>query len=182
VIDEALCINFFAGPGTGKSTLSAKLFYEMKVQGKCVEVVPEYAKDLVYGENDVTLKDQLMVLGEQHHRLHRLLNKVDYVINDSSFVVGLIYFEDGKHLTKKMYKDLAVPLFKTYNNLNIFLERNEELEYQEVGRYQDFNGAKQCDVQIKNMLIENDIDFISIKVGNDASENILREIYERKNI
>ena len=50
-------INLFAGPGTGKSTTAAGLFYKMKSKGYMVELVTEFAKDLVYQESFFRLKD-----------------------------------------------------------------------------------------------------------------------------
>ncbi len=38
----------FGGPGTGKSTSAAGLFFKMKLAQMEVELVTEYAKDLVW--------------------------------------------------------------------------------------------------------------------------------------
>jgi adenylylsulfate kinase-like enzyme len=40
-------INLFGGPGTGKSTLAAALFTDLKMKGINAELVTEFAKDLV---------------------------------------------------------------------------------------------------------------------------------------
>lgn len=169
---EALNINLFAGPGTGKSTLAAGLFYLMKILNYDVEITQEYAKDLVYGEDDITLGDQLKILGESHHKLHRLINKVEFIIHDSPFIMGLVYRQEGKHLTKDMLSNITVPLFKSYRNLNIFLERGN-FDYQENGRTQTNEEAIKKDNEIKNMLIENDIVFISLPVET-AIEKIIK--------
>lgn len=44
-------INLFAGPGTGKSTTAAGVFFEMKRSGMSVEYVTEYAKSLVFSKD-----------------------------------------------------------------------------------------------------------------------------------
>lgn len=41
-----LVINFFGGPGCGKSTMASRLFSELKSKGVKCEYVTEYAKDV----------------------------------------------------------------------------------------------------------------------------------------
>ncbi len=41
-------INLWAGPGAGKSTTAAGLFNLMKIRGYNVELVTEFAKEMVY--------------------------------------------------------------------------------------------------------------------------------------
>lgn len=53
-------INLFGGPGSGKSTLAAGLFERMKIQGLSVELVTEYAKDMVWERRGNILDDQLL--------------------------------------------------------------------------------------------------------------------------
>ncbi|TYO65512.1 hypothetical protein FXV83_16395 [Bradyrhizobium hipponense] len=60
----ALVINLIGGPGSGKSTTAAGLFFLMKLAGLKAELVVEYAKELSYDENWSTLKNQLHVLAE----------------------------------------------------------------------------------------------------------------------
>ena len=43
-----ICINFYGGPGIGKSTMAAKMFAALKTAGVKTELVGEFAKDLVY--------------------------------------------------------------------------------------------------------------------------------------
>ena len=43
-----LVVNFFAGPGAGKSSMAAGLFAELKFRGVNCELATEYAKDKVW--------------------------------------------------------------------------------------------------------------------------------------
>lgn len=61
----SLVINLIGGPGAGKSTTAAGLFFLMKCAGLKVELVTEFAKELSYDENWADLKKQLYVLAEQ---------------------------------------------------------------------------------------------------------------------
>ena len=103
-----LNINFFGGPGTGKSTTSAGVFHEMKKNGYKVEYVSEYAKDLVYSKDFYKIKDQLMILAKQHHPWFKLEEQVDYTVNDGPFLLGSIYLQDSPHLPKKEFEDLLL--------------------------------------------------------------------------
>lgn len=168
-----LNINLFGGPGTGKSTTAAGLFYEMKTDDNRVEYIQEYAKELTFGKDYTRLSDQLLILGEQHHRMFRLKDQLDYLIHDSPFVMGLTYLQDDEHLPKDIYAELITTMFKSYDNINIFLQRNvDEHGYQEYGRSQTLDEAIQKDVEIKKMLVDNDIPFIEIKMGKNSVKDI----------
>jgi len=167
-------ISLFGGPGTGKSTTAAGLFYNMKTNDYKVEYIQEYAKELTFGKDYTKLSDQLLILGEQHHRMFRLKDQVDYLIHDSPFVMGLVYLQYDKYLPKNEYIELIVKMYKSYNNINIFLERNvEEHGYQEYGRNQSLDNAIIKDKEIKQVLIDHDIDFVTIKMGNNILQDIL---------
>ena len=64
-------INLWGEPGAGKSTVAAGLFNLMKLMGEKVELVTEYAKDLTYEKNHVSLQNQLLILATQDNRLRR---------------------------------------------------------------------------------------------------------------
>ena len=52
-------INLFGGPGVGKSTIAAGLFYNMKIAGYNVEAPQEWCKQKVYEGTKYPFKDQL---------------------------------------------------------------------------------------------------------------------------
>jgi hypothetical protein len=166
-------IQLFGGPGTGKSTTAAGLFYKMKMAGYKVEYITEYAKELTFAGEDIRLSDQLHILGEQHHRLKRLEGKVDYVIHDSPFLMGLMYLNDNDiHLPKTEFKNLILSMYKSYNNSNIFLNRNEEIQYQKYGRSQELSEAIKIDNKIKNMLDNEDIKYMEFMAHKNTVDRI----------
>ncbi len=174
-------IQLFGGPGTGKSTTAAGLFYKMKTNNYKVEYIQEFAKELTFSEDKTRLSDQLLILGEQHHRMRRLFGQVDYLIHDSPFVMGLLYLQEDEHLPKNIYKDLIVKMYKSYNNLNIFIKRSNSHPYQEYGRNQTIEEAKEKDNEIKFLLDSENIEYIELEMGDslvDAIYNLIKESYE----
>ena len=172
-----IVINLFGGPGTGKSTTAAGLFYEMKSRGYKVELVTEFAKDLVYQESYFRLKDQLMILARQNHKLWVLKDKVDYAIVDSPLLLSQHYYQDNGDYDEKLFKDFVLDTYNRYNNLNILLKRNiDEHPYQEYGRSQTLNEAIEIDKSIKNILESVNTDYETIQISSHTVNNILNLI------
>jgi replication-associated recombination protein RarA len=173
-IEGLININLYGGPGTGKSTTAAGLFYKMKTNGFKVELVSEFAKELTFSDDMTRLKDQLLILAEQHHRMFRLQGKVEYVVHDSPINMGQVYLNDAT-IPAKEFEIFNNALFNRYNNFNIFLQRNvEEHGYQEYGRSQDLQSAIELDNLIKEMLVQNNIEFHTVKMGANAVDDIYK--------
>ena len=149
-----LVVNLFGGPGTGKSTLAAALFSNLKIKGVNAELVTEFAKDLVWSERNKELQDQVYILGKMYHKLWRLKDKVDVVVIDSPLPL-CVYYDQSK--TPGM-EDFVVGLFNQFRNINILLERN--FPYQQEGRYQDEEGAVKVHNDIYKLLDALKINFV----------------------
>ena len=73
---NTLIVNLFAGPGTGKSTVCAQLFSELKWDGISCEMALEFAKDKVWEESYSVLENQTYIFGKQLHRITRKNKRV----------------------------------------------------------------------------------------------------------
>lgn len=166
-------INLFAGPGAGKSTTAAGLFYNLKRRGLKVELVTEYAKELVYQGHLNTLSDQVYVLAKQNKRLERLRDKVDYVITDSPLLLTSYYIKYSK--SPQSLVKLTEDLFNSYDNINIFIERNKP--YIKYGRLGDEKEAREADAGILKMLTE----YKSLLDGDDIVDNAIDYIESKGN-
>jgi len=169
---ETKVINFFAGPGAGKSSVSSHLFSLLKHEGRNVELVTEFAKDIVWEESFKVLKDQVYLFGTQYHRLWRLLGKVEYIITDSPLLLNLWYGKDMPH----SFSELVLDLYKEMDNINIFLHRTKP--YNPNGRMQTEQEAKEYDVHIKQLLNIHNIpmiDIVSDQFAADKIKSILKE-------
>lgn len=160
-------INFFAGPGSGKSTTAAGLFFLMKSQGINVELVTEFAKQLIWQERHATFSDQLYILAKQNNKLFSLNGKVDYAITDSPLLLSNIYapkdYVSG-------FAGFVERLFNTYSNINIFIKRIKP--YNPIGRNQKENDAKSLDVTIKTFLNNRKIPFFEVNGDKEAPNKI----------
>lgn len=165
-------INFFAGPGSGKSTVCAGLFSKLKLSGINCEMALEYAKDKVWEKSFRTLDNQIYVFGKQLHRIWRLKDQVDLVITDSPLLFSLIY--DKTQNLK--FKDLVVDQFNQFDNINYFINRKKN--YNPKGRIQTLEEAKELDSEIKNMLISLNIPYISIN-KEEAIDSVYQDIINR---
>lgn len=153
---KTLVINLYGGPGSAKSTICAGVFSQLKWKEVECELNLEFAKDLVFEESFENLKNQLYVFGNQHIRMSRLNGKVDIIVTDSPLLNSIIY--DAKN--DPIFKELILREHNKLNNFNIFLNRKKK--YNPNGRLQTEEEAIELDKQIKNMLIENEVDFIEL--------------------
>lgn len=165
-------INIFGGPGTGKSTTASGLFHKMKKKSYKVEYIQEYAKDLTFGKDFVKLSDQLLLLGEQHHRMFRLKDQVDYIIHDSPFIMGMVYANEALFPLHEL-EMLMIALYDRYNHINIFLKRNtDKYTYQEYGRNQTLNEAQQKDYEIMKILKKHNLPYYEVQLGKNSVKEI----------
>jgi len=178
----SLIINFFGGPGIGKSTQASGLFTQMKKNHMDVELTFEFPKIVAWEENYMAIKDQFYITANQHRNISRLYNKVKYVIVDSPIILGMIYknkYNDNPEYPAMFYDnkfdEFILSLFKKYNNLNILLKR-DDTTYDKNGRFQDLEESKEIDNEIVQRLLDNNIPFVEFPVNNDTPINIYNYI------
>ena len=180
-------INIFGGPGIGKSTQAAGLHYIMKKNGMSVELTSEFAKVISWEKNYSAINDQLYITATQHRNISRVYGQVEYIIVDSPILNGLIYKNryQGKLYPTKFYGEhfdrFVLDLFSQYDNINILLRRNDEV-FQKEGRFQDLKGSKEIDMNIKNLLITNDVKFQEYNVDFNTVNDIYRDVFRNSTV
>lgn len=168
-------INLFAGPGAGKSTTAAGLFYIMKNMNLNVELVSEYAKDLTWEGRHTILEDQLYILAKQNHRLRRLVGQVDWVITDSPLLLCKFYGSFFAHTSQ--YLPLIVEdIWRGYDNVSYFLERGDR-RYMQVGRNQTHEEAKEYDDKIRSVLDATGVEYTPVDASKDAVGAIIEDLF-----
>lgn len=178
----SLIVNFFGGPGIGKSTQSAALFSEMKRNHKDVELTFEFPKIVAWEENYSAIKDQFYISANQHRNISRLYGKVQYIIVDSPIILGIVYKnkydvvpEYPSMFYDETFDNFILTLFKKYNSLNILLKR-DDTTYDENGRFQDLQESKEIDEEITQRLLDNNIPFVEFPVNTNTSIEIFKYI------
>lgn len=170
-------INMFGGSGIGKSTVAAKLFHDLKVMGKEVELVPEYAKEMVWEGRQPILDEQLYVFAKQYRRLSRLIGKVEYIITDSPITLGIVYTNPDYF---KNLAPLIIEAHDSFNNINIVLERVSG--YNNHGRQQTENEARLIDGKIRLMLESNNDHYTVVQVRDaNTYKKLINAILEKDN-
>jgi len=165
-----IVVNLFAGPGAGKSTTAAGVFYYLKLLGVNCELAREYAKDKVWEENKTALNNQNYIFGKQSYKLTMLETKVDVIITDSPLLNLLLYCGTDSVDFKKN----VVHTFNRYKNLNYYVNRQKA--YNPAGRYQDYDAALAMDVQTAKMLEDNNVRVLEIDGNQSGVAFVVREV------
>lgn len=139
-------INFFGGPGTGKSTSASWLFAALKLKHASVELVSEYAKFWAYQKRKIHKYDQLYLFGKQMQNEYKLLvNGVKNTITDSPVLLSAVYAElSGSKEIAKNLQNISIEYDRDFPCFNIILDRGDKL-YVEEGRYQTKEEAQKVD-------------------------------------
>ncbi len=159
-----LLINFFGGPGVGKSTTAASLFSYLKMADINCELVTEYAKDLTWDQSLAPLAFQPYVFGQQAWRIERLKGKVDVVVTDSPIILSSIY---ASNEMPQSFHDYVLWEHNRTNSVNFLLKRVKK--YNPVGRNQTEEEARDLDDEITNKLSAMGIEFEEILTGDGTA-------------
>jgi hypothetical protein len=167
-----IVINLFAGPGAGKSTTAAGLFYLMKRKNYNVELITEYAKELTWKKDFVTLANQEKVTEEQFRRQDILKKDVAWAITDSPLLCGLLYGDlSDLELRRKIFE-----MYNMFENEVFYIMRTKP--YNPIGRNQTEEEAKIKDKEALELLHSYKVEYTAI-LDNDFTPARILKILER---
>lgn len=155
-------INMFGAAGSGKSTNSAGLAYELKKDGFKVELVTEFAKELCITKSEHLLENQIWVFGNQYHKMKYLSNDLDFIITDSPIMLSAWYGKKYNYQFESLYP-LIKEVHNSFDNINIFLERAHS--WDPYARVQSEEESNQDSTDLQNFLKENQISFEIFQTG-----------------
>lgn len=151
---NTLVVNLIGGQGSGKSTMMADLFAQLKWHNIDCEMCSEFAKELVWEERKETFKDELYIFAKQNHRLFRCKGKVDVIITDRPLIMSIVYnhvYGNPENMDwNNAYEDIVANTFNQYNNYNILLKRVKP--FNPNGRNESENEALAFDLRFRNFL------------------------------
>jgi hypothetical protein len=174
-------INLFGGPGAGKSTISSGLFYELKRLNISCDNPYEFPKQVAWEDNPSQINDQLYIFANQHRGIVRSYGKVDYIILDSPILLSLAYKNGYSNeypvsLYGDKFDEMVIEVFKKYDNINLFLNRPED--FQDEGRFQNYEESIMFDNKIKSIMDTNGIDYRTINVNEHTIDFILKFVLD----
>jgi hypothetical protein len=170
-----ITINIWGAPSSGKSTTAAGLFFLMKINKQKVELVYEYAKELVLDQRENVFGDQNYILAKQERRIARLnQHDYDFAITDSP--LPLVAFYDTSERSQH-FLPLVMDHFNAYNNINYFLVRRHAFE--KIGRRHNEAQAIQIEQNMRAFLDRNKIEFQEIEANPRTPETIWLDIQRR---
>lgn len=175
MVDKPLIVNFFGGPGSGKSTAAAALFAALKMRGISCELVTEFAKDLIWEENAFALTVQPYIFGNQYYRILRCADDVDVIITDSPLLLPIVHNDDER--CGPQLNDMAVAAFCSFNNLSFFLER--PATYESRGRSETEEEALLLEKSIRDLVDQYGEIAASVPCDEERNSLILSVVLER---
>lgn len=153
-MNHTYVVNLFGGPGSGKSTTAAGLFYEMKKRGESVELVREYCKPWAWRGWPINKWDGLHFLGSELYAQSTLYGKVDTIITDAPLYIMAVYermYNAGSQLILRAVEDLV----NQQENEGIYQVNcmvNREKAYVPAGRNETEAQARKVDDLCREMV------------------------------
>lgn len=154
-------IYIYGGPGSGKSTFAAGLFYKLKLSGGVTaEMNLEPIKDWVWEGRNLNQGSQMLLLGEFYNREKSYIDSgIDFIITDCPPLLSDYYGNRGEFVYPK---GIGIPhdYYEGYEIIHMFVKRDKE--YNPKGRYQSEEDAKLIDGEIKELLLNSKINFLEL--------------------
>lgn len=145
-------ICLFSGPGSGKSTTSARVFSELKVLGYDVEHIPEYIKTWAHEGRKPVSYDQFYVFAKQLKSEDTVLRSVQTIVTDCPIMLNVAFscFYNTPGCNEMI--GIAQQFDRDFPPLNFFIERT--VNYVQKGRYESQEQAIAFDSFLQSFLFE----------------------------
>jgi hypothetical protein len=170
-------INFYGGPGTGKSTSAAYVFARLKMGGANAELVKETAKDWAWEERTIDPYSQFYLMGRQVRRESMLLGRVSHLVTDAPVMLFDYYASRYspellatavRHTVAAYYAQLKAD---GHECVHVFLERSKG--YNPAGRYQTVEEAMFIDQGVKVMLRDRGMNVLVIGTDTRSLDDLI---------
>lgn len=177
-------LNFFGGPGAGKTTVASGVFFHLKTMEYNVEFVQEIAKQFIFENRlDILSNDQLFVLANQNRELLLKYSQqdIDFIVMESPILLSNIYFNELSVYNENLFKEFTLDLFNKYDNINFYVERNNK-KFNSQGRIHNEYESKLLDLNILKYLNDNNITFHRVNYDDNFVNTVLNVILSSEQI
>ena len=164
-----IVINFIAGPGSGKTTLTAGVFTRLKLMGVNCEVAWEYPKEHAWQGDLWELPEQpIYFLAKQLRRLARLEGKVDVALTDGPLLLASAFAMDEC----QPFHDLVLNKISRFENHNYFVVRHKP--YLQAGRVETEDEAHVIDQLVRQLLEIYGMPYADVPGNADGVEEVAK--------
>ena len=166
-------INIIGGPGCDKSLFSAAIILNLNLRHKTVELIPDYAKSLVWQKDFEALKNQYFIAQQQFRMLELLDGQLQFLVAECS-LPQLLYYNE--HFDENICDVAKTRLqirqwYKQHNNVNVLVERGDK-RYLTTGRFQDEEEARRIDRAMRATLVKEGIAHPLLKPDIDSINTV----------
>ncbi len=168
-------INFYAGPGCGKSTSSAYCFAQLKQHGINSELVREYVKEWAWEGRKIGTYDQFYFLGKQIKKEAMVLGKVEIAITDSPVWLAAYYATTTSPpllgLDACVAGYYAQAARDGHEHIHVWLNRSKP--YEQAGRYHTEEQSRQVDRELKEFLRSRGVSLVECESDFTSLDHLL---------
>ena len=183
---KIICL--YGGPGSGKSTVCAGLYYNLKLLGKECEMNREYIKDWIFSDRKVKPGDQSYFFAKMARKERIYMDYgLDFIITDSPLILTHFYglkYDRFEQLTNTSLAMLAAH-HKYCQELGYKVDHfllGRTKPYSDSGRYQTEEVAKSFDDEIKDMLKHFNIKYTEVPADINCVAAIMHHLGETPHV
>lgn len=169
------------GAGCGKSITATNVRSQLGFKGYDIELVEEVIKDWTYISRIPKGVDSFWLQASQIQKEDiRLRAGVDLIVSDSPVILQWFYARYHKAPLQEAMYQAAIEFEQLYPSIHIFIDRDDRF-YDEVGRYENLQEAKEIDFKMKLLVETAEIEFVSFSCLNqdDIIDYIISKITEK---
>ena len=171
---KTVIVNLYGAPGAGKSTGSAYIFGQLKMNNISVELVREFVKDKIYEKSEGVFNDQVYILGKQHFRQTNVKGNVDVIITDCPLIIQAYYTDKYKFPYADELRQLVLKLYSLENNVNYFVNRDKP--YNPDGRFQTEADSDSISGNLKEYLDNLGVEYKEINGNITDYDSVVADI------
>jgi hypothetical protein len=136
----------------------------LKMNGLEAEHVAEYVKGWTWIGKSPTSRDQTYIFCKQMHREDVILRSSPgvMVVSESPLLLSSCYAKLNKTPGHEYLMELSREFDESFPTLNLFVDRGE-LEYRQLGRFEDQRGAKEVDEFILSFMDNENVKYETIR-------------------